>query len=171
MASPGFQQRHPNLTYSMHTWFRTPEAWANFEKDLDRYGHRPDWWYCNQNEYAAYRYQFQHSRLAASAPQGRVLKCRVERPMLLDLDDAVPLTFRITGVKPEDVESVRCATAECIPSDRKTGACVWSLKHDRNQALPAKIGLARPNVENRAELADRDEDPKIAGVRGAAALP
>ena len=142
MASPGFQQRHPNLTYSMHTWFRTPEAWANFEKDLDRYGHRPDWWYCNQNEYAAYRYQFRHSRLVASAPQGRVLKCRIERPMLLDLDDAIPLTFRITGVKPEDVEGVQCATAECAPSDRKTGAYVWSLKHDRSQALPVKIGLA-----------------------------
>ena len=165
LASPGFQQRHPSLSYSMHTWYRTPEAWAKFEKDLDRYAHRPDWWYCNQNEYAAYRYQFQHSRLVTSVLQGRILKCRLERPMLLDLDDAVPLTLRLTGVKPEDIESVQCATAECVPSDRKTGAYVWSLKHDRNQALPAKIGLAPANVENRAELTDRDEDPKFAGVR------
>jgi peptidoglycan/xylan/chitin deacetylase (PgdA/CDA1 family) len=165
LASRGFPQRHPNLTYSMHTWYRTPEAWAKFEKDLDRYGHRPDWWYCNQNQYAAYRYQFQHSRLVASAPQGRVLKCRVERPVLLDLNDAVPLTFRVTGVKPEEIEAVQCASAECVPSDRKTGVCLFHLEHDRNQALPAKIGLAPPNVENRAELAEGDQDPKFAGVR------
>ena len=45
LASDSFKQQHPNLTYSMHVWYRTPEAWAKFEGQLDKYGHNTpnDW--------------------------------------------------------------------------------------------------------------------------------
>jgi hypothetical protein len=166
LASPWYREQHPNLSYSMHVYYsRISNGWERFEADLDRYGHGPDWWYCNENKYAAYRYQFQFGRLAQPARRGNVLKCRLDRPMLLDLNDAIPLTMRVAGVKPEDVEAVRCATAECAPADRKTDVYAFSLSHNRDQALPVKIGLVPPNVDNRAVLKDGDQDTDFPGVR------
>ena len=137
LASDGFRQRHPNLTYSMHTWYKTPQAWAHFEEDLERYGHRPEWWYCNQNEYAAYRCQFERGSVVECVHEGRMLKCRIDRPILLDLNNAIPLTFRVTGVKPEDVEGVKCATAECRALGSQDGNVPLSPRA-RSQPGPAR---------------------------------
>jgi peptidoglycan/xylan/chitin deacetylase (PgdA/CDA1 family) len=164
LASDLYREEHPNLTHSMHVWYRTPEAWAKFEGQLDKYGHNPNWWHCNQNEYAAYRYQVLHTRLGAPARRGRALRVRLERPVLLDLNDATPLTLRVEGVPPEEVQQVRCATADCAPADRRAGAYLLQLFHDRDQRLPKRIGMVAPNVENRVALGPPDHDTDFPGL-------
>ena len=165
LASESFKEEHPNLTYSMHAWYRTPEAWAKFEGQLDKYGHRPNWWYCNQNEYGAYRYQFRRSRLAAPAHDGRTLRLRLTRPVLLDLNDAIPLTFVVEGVPREAVTAATCPTAQCRLAERADGPFRFHLLHDREQALPEKIGLIRPNTSNRQVPDEGDEDADFPGLR------
>jgi hypothetical protein len=165
LADESFKERHPNLTHSMHVWYRTPEAWAKFEGQLDKYGHNPNWWYCNQNEYAAYRYQFRHTVLGEPARKGAVLTVRVQRPVLLDLNDPTPLTFEVDGVPRAELVGVKCSTADCAPSDKQAGPFLFHLRHDRTQALPMKVGLTPPNTENRAALTDRDTDTDFPGLR------
>lgn len=46
------QRTDPNITFNMHVWYVTPAAWDKFEGQLLKYGRRPGWWYCNQNECA-----------------------------------------------------------------------------------------------------------------------
>ena len=58
LADEALRHTNPAITYSMHSWYDTPEEWSGFAADLDRYGGRPEWWYCNQNEYGAYRAQY-----------------------------------------------------------------------------------------------------------------
>lgn len=164
MADPEFKQKHPNLTYSMHVWYRTPEAWAKFEAQLDKYGRRPDWWYCNENEYAAYRYQYARTKLSTKR-EGKVVRVTLERPVLLDLNDATPLTLKVVGVPRAQVAAVRCRTAECVPSARAGDGYVFSLGHDRNQGLPAKIGLIKPNTDNHKVLTATDQDTDFPGLR------
>ncbi len=161
LASDGFRRSHPSLTYSMHVWYRTPEAWAKFEAQLDKYGHNPRWWYCNQNQYGAYRYQFEHTKLRVVSRQGKIVRVALERPVLLDLNDTVPLTLRVTGVPASKVASVRCATADVSPS----APLLFNLGHNRDQSLPAKIGMVLPNVQNRATLTPDDCDTDFAGLR------
>jgi len=159
-----FQKDHPNLSYSMHVWYKTPEAWAKFEGQLDKYGRNPDWWYCNQNEYAAYRWQFLRTKLAAPVREGKTLRLRIERPRLLDLNDPTPLTFQVGGVPRNDVVEATCATADCAPSQRQAGPFQFHLFHDRNRPLPKKIGLVS-NPDNRAALAETDQDADFPGLK------
>ncbi|MBI2298327.1 MAG: hypothetical protein HYU66_05135, partial [Armatimonadetes bacterium] len=161
LASDDFRRQHPNLTHSMHVWYRTPEAWAKFEGQLDAYGHREGWWYCNQNQYAAYRYQFARTRLTPLGRRGAVLRFALERPCLLDLNDPVPLTLEVLGVRPSEVAELRCPTAGVVPSGRGTTTARFNLAHDRDQGLPARIGLVMPNRNNRAEPGDADHDPDL----------
>jgi peptidoglycan/xylan/chitin deacetylase (PgdA/CDA1 family) len=159
----------PMLSHSMHVWYTTPESWAKFEGQLDKYGHNPDWWYCNHNQYAVYRYQFLHTEITESVREGKVLRVRLQRPCLLDLNDPTPLTVRVKNVARRDVADVRCGTAECVGSQRDTGPVLFHVFHDRDTSLPVKVGLIS-NPRNRLEPAHGDEDPDFPGVRGLLSL-
>lgn len=172
LADPEFKKAHPILTYAMHARYQSPSEWAGFEQTLDQYGHRPNWWYCNQNEYAAYRYQFQHSRILqdaiaadSSLASARTRRLTLERPVLLDLNDSIPLTFRIDGVLPTSVMDVSCSTARCALPDSPTTPFHFDLHHDYDQMLPAKIGLVPPNTHNRSQLTPQDSDADLPGIR------
>jgi hypothetical protein len=89
---------------------------------------------------------------------------RLERPVLLDLNDATPLTLRVEGVPREAIAEVRCATAACAPCARQAGVPLFRLAHDRDQALPRQIGLAPPNTDNHATLGPRDQDTDFPGL-------
>ncbi len=162
LKDKSFQKKYANLSYAMHVWYRTPQMWAKFEKDLDKYGHNPDWWYCNQNDYAAYRYQLLHSTISTQR-DGAVLKVRLQRPELVTVNYPTPLTFAVRGVKRQDVVSVSCETADCVPSERRSGEYLFNLYQDRSQMLPEKIGLVN-NERNRSEMGNGDEDGDFAGL-------
>ena len=169
LADEAAHREFPMLSHSMHVWYTTPEGWAKFEGQLDKYGHNADWWYCNHNQYAAYRYQFLHTTVTPLAREGKSVRVRLDRPQLADLNDPTPLTFRVTNVPGEDVVAVACDTADCPPSDRKTDAFLFHVQHDRSESLPKKIGLVS-NADNRSELAEGDEDADFPGLKGLLSL-
>lgn len=158
-----FRQKHPNLSYAMHVWYRTPQMWAKFEKDLDRYGHNPDRWYCNQNDYAAYRFQFLHSTISTEQ-DGADVKVRLQRPEILTVNYPTPLTFAVGDVARRDVVSVSCETADCVPSGRQGGEYLFNLYQDRSRKLPEKIGLVN-NDKNRLQLEAGDRDSDFPNLR------
>lgn len=49
---------HPfiHMTLGMHTWQNT-KGFATLARCFEKYGNRPEWWYCNENEYLAYRFR------------------------------------------------------------------------------------------------------------------
>lgn len=105
LADRGKQRQDPNISFNMHVWYTTPEAWEKFEGQLAKYGRRPGWWYCNQNQYAAYRRQFRYSTLRQTRT-GATLDVVLRRPSLLDLGDPIPLTLSVRGVPADEVASV-----------------------------------------------------------------
>ena len=124
----------PNLTVGNHVW-HTPTGLANLEASLAKYANRPDWWYCNQTEYAAYRYQFHHSRVERQGLAGQVLRYCVERPAASDLGHAIPLTLGITSA------TLTAATLDGQPLTYRTraGKTLVDLPHARAQQLPTRI--------------------------------
>jgi peptidoglycan/xylan/chitin deacetylase (PgdA/CDA1 family) len=155
----------PMLSHSMHAWYKTPQEWQKFAGQLDKYGHNPDWWYCNHNQYAAYRYQFLHTALDVPVREGNTLHVRLQRPQLLDLNDPTPLTVRVTNVDRADVLAAASDTADCTVADRKIEGFLFHLGHDRSAALPKTIGLVS-NPDNRPSLRDADEDADFPGLKG-----
>ena len=47
----------------MHSW-HTPEGLINLDCAYAMVANNPEWWYCNQNEYGAYRYETQNTSIA-----------------------------------------------------------------------------------------------------------
>ena len=145
---------------------RAPAKWAHFEGQLDKYGHRPDWWYCNNNQYGAYRFQLGFTKLLELKHDGPTVTLTIERPVLIDVNDDQPLTFEVSGVLDDEVIEAKCATAQCKPADRKTDKYMFNLAHDRDQALPKKIGLVPPNYKNRAAIGENDYDTDFPDLKG-----
>ncbi len=112
LGNPDYQAAHPSMTYSMHMYYNTPAKWAKFEGQLEKYGRRPDWWYCNQNQYGAYRLQFAMTRLHEPKVEGKTLTLTINRPVLIDLNDEQPLTLEVMGVNRDEVAGVACPTAD-----------------------------------------------------------
>jgi len=162
LANEEFKKKHPNLSYSMHVWYKTPQAWSKFESQLDDYGHNPNWWYCNQNQYAAYRYQFLHSNLSEPRRTGNTIKLTITRPTLLQLNNPTPLTLAVKNIHPEDILSINCPTARCELSDKNTNDFIFHLYHNRDQKLPDKIGLITNDQNQKQPLKD---DPDFPGLK------
>ncbi len=158
-----FARKHPHLSYAMHVWYRTPEMWHRFEQQLEKYAHNPDWWYCNQNQYAAYRYQLRHSKLSTDR-NGDTITVTLERPELRELNDPTPITLRIEGASKDDRFSVTCSTAQTSISERATDALMINVFHDRSMKLPGKIGLIE-NPTNRPNITSEDHDPDFPGLK------
>ena len=163
LEDPGIKTSNPNISFDMHVWYRTPEAWSQFEKELDRYGGKPEWWYCNQNEYSAYRHQFERTRVQARR-EGACLSVQLARPCLRDLNDAVPITLEICGVPAASVRSVRAPRARCERTSGGESARI-NLWHDGSQTLPATIGWVR-NDQNHPALTETEPDADLPTLNG-----
>ena len=53
----------PSVSMAMHSW-HTPEGLINLDCAYAMVANNPEWWYCNQNEYGAYRYETQNTSIA-----------------------------------------------------------------------------------------------------------
>lgn len=103
------------------------EEWKMLAQD-------PRIWQANFNQYAAYRYQYQHTVIGRSV-EGATAVFTLYRPLLLDLNDPTPLTFAVTGkVRNVAVDNGR---AEALT----TGEGLYNIFHDPAQFLPSRIGL------------------------------
>ncbi|MBN1384483.1 MAG: SUMF1/EgtB/PvdO family nonheme iron enzyme [Elusimicrobia bacterium] len=160
----GFHKRHPNLSFSMHVWYRDENQWNRFKSQLEKYGNNPDWWYCNQNQYAAYRYQYSHSKIRVSKQKKNILQVELERPVLLQVNDPTPLTIRIKNVQRNKIKTIKCETAKCSASKRKNNDFVFNVYHNNEQKLPEKIGLIANN-DNHKILQENDNDKDFPGIK------
>ncbi|RKY08380.1 MAG: hypothetical protein DRP56_04230 [Planctomycetota bacterium] len=160
-----FKADHPIFMFAMHAWaYNKGQKQKKLEGQLEKYGNNPNWWYCNLNEYAAYRYQYKYSKLMPLQRDGKIVHFSLKRPVLLDLNNSTPLTFKITQVPAQDVVAVKCATAESVRSDRQKNGYNFHLQHNRDQELPRKIGLIA-NDDNRSAIYT-DQDSDFPGLRG-----
>ena len=75
---PAGQTAHLNL--GVHVWHSDAD-FLELEKSLKKYANRPDWWYCNENEFLAYSYMIRHTRIAGRKPDGKKVTFTLELPM------------------------------------------------------------------------------------------
>ncbi|MEX0322668.1 MAG: polysaccharide deacetylase family protein [Puniceicoccaceae bacterium] len=168
MSDESLKERFRCISHSMHAWYGTPAL--NYELDeLERriqyMNSFPDLWHCNQNQYAAYRYQYLHTEIAKIKREGRQLVVRLKRPELRFLNDPTPLTFVLSGSKVEDLLDIQ-TEGETVGFEGKSGGeeLLFNLPHGPSQALPVRIGKVE-NPDNRKVVSEGDEDPDFPGLR------
>lgn len=88
----------PSVSMAMHSW-HTPEGLIELGKCYDIASGNPQWWYCNQNEYGAYRYEAQHCSVSVRQ-RGRWLDVTVKRFHPGELGADVPLSLGFFNSKP-----------------------------------------------------------------------
>lgn len=122
-----------HATFTLHTWQDEKLLDAIFSK----YANRSDWWYCNENEYNAYRYAAQHTRIEKRLEENRAI-------------------FRLTGPTPAALGSDTPLWAAVTPA---TADGETQLKLPHTLALPEKIDLV---VTNSSDLVKPNEFPTLA---------
>lgn len=128
IADPN-SQLGPHLTLGLHTW-QDDAGFETLGKCLEKYGNNPDWWYCNENEYAAYRYEFHHAAIAKKGVDGTTAHFEITRIAPRALGAETPLWVEVAPA----------------PLDGKTRFAL--PKAPAALGLPAKIDLLR-NLGNR----------------------
>ncbi len=154
LADEELKRKSPTMNIGIHVYYNTPEAWAKFEGQLAKYGGNPAWWYCNWNEYAAYRYQYHNTKIEKEVLKDGWVKVTLTRPELVELNDEIPLTFAVKGVEPTAVKKVRKSGAGMKVLEPIDGAYAFNLGHDKPRALPVKIDVIGGGLENKGEFSD-----------------
>lgn len=125
------------ISLGVHPW-QTGEEWGKLDAVYQTISQKPEWWYCNQTEWAAYSRQVSRSELKVESPiQGSATRrYTLTRPVPGELGADVPLTWVIGTATVTGVQ----ADARPVPFEKRGDAVVVNLPHEPGQALPRKIG-------------------------------
>lgn len=146
---------NPCYAIGIHAWQYNNAKMAGLRKVMEQIKDKPEWWYCNQNEYGAYRIQYQNT-LIEKEPDGKFLRLKLTRPVLADLNNPTSLSLQIAGVSPDEVMAVDSRTAKA-DLYKKDGLVWFNLNHDDTQSLPKKIAWLH-NEDNTPAMAKAQED-------------
>ncbi len=89
---------HPSISMAMHSW-HTEEGYVNLDKAYASVANNPKWWYCNQTEYGAYRYEALNDAITTRV-DGKTVHVTVTRMEPFELAASLPLWFTVDHAKP-----------------------------------------------------------------------
>ena len=145
----------PHLSLGIHNW--QPDL-KKFGEIIATQANRQDWWYCNANEYVAYRLQMLNTGLVKKGVSGRTATFAIARQFPFELGDRVALALRVsTGAREAAVDG---------HSLKLSAAGEFTLPHAAERQLPSRIGA----VHNEANLAGEGAlkaDPTLPGLQAA----
>lgn len=133
----------PFLVLGVHSWQKQIHAdgFERLSKILATQSGNPEFWYCNTNEYTAYRLAFLNSEFTQSV-SGTQCQIQVKRPNPLVLGAAVELALQISPA-PKSVSLLDCSGQK---TELKVNADGQFTLPSKGQ-LPAKIGLANASTQ------------------------
>jgi peptidoglycan/xylan/chitin deacetylase (PgdA/CDA1 family) len=165
LKSPRQEAREGNICFCMHAW---PHAWGGpglpkLDQALKHWKGRSPWWYANQNELAAYRYQQLHGSLGVQ--QGvlgpRVVVGRYEG---WAIGDNIPLTLKVWGYDDLSPSAQYLGQPLKVQRSRDHGAWLIELPQAPGHGTPDVYDVQR-NSNNRSEGL---EEKSRAGLEGLA---
>jgi len=131
----------PHVTFGIHTW-QDDKGFALLDRMFSQHGEIPEFWYCTENDHAAYQYQFRHTKLIPEKNDGKVLTFRVRRISPHRLGSEIPVSLQIRP-RPQSVTLNGTAILRSesgvykLPHDpdRKTAELVELIRNDGNNPL------------------------------------
>lgn len=152
------REKEGNFCFCMHAW---PHSWGgpalpNLDAVLKKWKGHGGWWYANQNELAAYRYQNLYSQPvlhldppSASSGQASGPRVVVRRFEGWSLGDNVPLTLKVRGYS-EAPEASSHGQALKVSRSREKGVWLVELPQEAGHGVPEAYEWHR-NSANRSE--------------------
>lgn len=150
---------HKHITLGIHS-LHTDKGLKQLGESLAKYGRNPQWWYCNENEYAAYRFMVQNSRITGKKVNGKKVTFTLEIPDPAFTGSTVPL-WAACGKKQFPIRHSRT-----LPEKIDLAA-----KDGRSSEFPGLTGrLSRPSG-NRFVLILKNSGLQLENVTATLRLP
>ena len=146
----------PHVTLGLHTW-HTEEGFANLEKSLKKYGNNPDWWYCEENEYCVYRYQYLHTKIKKTDINGNTVNYKITSIKPRSFGVHVPLTLLLS----EPAEKIEFEGKTIAANTEK-----FNLPASQDQHVSTKTAVVE-NSKNQALKDAVKESAKFPGIKSA----
>ncbi len=127
----------PHITLGIHSW-QDDEALERLGKYIDK-RKSDEFWYCNENEYAAYTIQYQNSAITKLSVDGNKVKFRLTRPAAFNIGDDIPLELRFS----ENPKNIFVEKTKV----NKVGD-FYKIDHLPNYKTPKKIELIEISDDN-----------------------
>ena len=124
---------NPHVTLGVHTW-QDDKGFEELDRIFTKYGHNPKWWYCTENEYAAYRYQALHSRVVSADRKGENVTYTIRRITPHHLGSEIPLSVKFSEA-PLSVQTTKPLSP--VRQD------LYKLPHDADRRIPQYIELIK----------------------------
>ena len=150
LSKPEFK-KDPAISMSTHSW-HTREGLVILDEVYKKLTSNKNWWNCNQNEYAAYRYEALNTEVKKEVT-GKTVKFTVLRFEPFELGADVPLYFDITGSA-----AISADGAELTDNGKQLKA-----KHADGHKLPDKYGYLKLDKVS-LKLAVSESDGKMTAV-------
>jgi hypothetical protein len=146
----------------VHPW-QTGAEWDKLEAVFQTLAGKPEWWYCNQTEWAAYARQVARAMLQpeAGATAATTRRYALTRLVPGDLGAAVPLTCVVSQANVVGVK----LDGQPVPGEKRGDQTVINLPHTQDQALPQRIGHIEVPATAQA-LADSPSCADFPGLQG-----
>jgi len=158
--------RNTLYVIGMHAWV---DKWGkNFlylEKSLKKLSNKKNWWYCNQNEYGAYRYQFFNTKIEKNIKENQI-ELIIKRPFLTDLNSDIPLTIKIKGLNDSVIKDILCNSAKFEKKLNTKKEILINLWHDNKFSLPSCYGAVNnfANLKIKDNLLKSKEVPEVSSL-------
>ncbi len=157
IAAKGFECG-PHMVLGIHCWqnLKDPNGLVRFGEIIQTEANHPDWWYCNENEYVAYRMQMFHSVIMKTGVAGNTATFSVDRVVPFELGDRVALGLQASPVP------LRVSVGKHPATLSENGA--FMLRHDAAQQLPARV-VTIANNDNRSGADVSLSDTALPGLQ------
>jgi len=125
----GKLDNNPSMSVGIHSW-HTKNGLKTLDGLLQNCAQNKDWWFCNQNEYAAYRFEARNCRIDKVA-KGKLAEFTITRYTPESLGANVDLWFSVSGCQKQPQIT--------IPLNAQLNSGLMQLPHSQEQQLPAVI--------------------------------
>lgn len=120
------------ISLATHAAYDEEDDWVQMEQLLSDYANNPNWWYVNQNEYAAYENQVKFATIEKVSVDGATATYRITRATPDDIGASVPLTVAVTNGTVVGVQGVSNPYSH-------NGQALLDIGQSSSQTLPTKI--------------------------------
>ena len=124
-------RENPSISMAMHSW-HSEEGLKTLDLIFERLARRPDWWYCNQTEYGADRYEALNCSVRKETQDCAAI-CSITRMTPAELGADVPLWFTVSAATPLKAAGGRLH------------GTLLEVPHDSQREVPRKIGRMMKN--------------------------
>ena len=136
-----------HMTLGVHVWHSEAD-FLKLEESLKKYAHRPDWWYCNENEYNAYAYMTKHVKVVNKELKGNTAVFTLNFPCPEFLGSTVPLWAECGGKNIEIRHTRKMPGLICLANADGTAAKFPGLSAKISYTAANKVRL---DINNQGE--------------------